>query len=157
MKFGFLINKLRNITNTHLQGIVWEKFWIKFFGPMGHPWGTWAPYLPIGKRGPSNFWCPSRFTPTSTGIWTNIWWSWSVKRAFGLRRCVRSFIPKGKQSLRRFLLLHSVRAITNCLVWCEGRNNEKNCRVNNEKSLTWHISWLICRPFGRCNYFYCHK
>ena len=54
---------------------------------MGHPWGTWAPYLPIGKRGPSNFWCPNRLTPTSTGIWTNILWWWSAKRAFGLRRC----------------------------------------------------------------------
>ena len=76
------------MTTTHLQDIVGEKFWTKKFGPMGHPWGTWAPYLPIGKRGPSNFWCPNRLTPTSTGIWTNILWWWSAKRAFGFRRCV---------------------------------------------------------------------
>ena len=23
----------------------WENFWAKIFGPMGHPWGHWGPYL----------------------------------------------------------------------------------------------------------------
>ena len=22
--------------------MIWEKFWTKNFGPMGHPWGTWG-------------------------------------------------------------------------------------------------------------------
>ena len=26
---------------------------------MGHPWGTWAPYLEKYKSWPSCFWCPS--------------------------------------------------------------------------------------------------
>ena len=25
--------------------VIWENFWDKNFGPKGHPWGHWGPYL----------------------------------------------------------------------------------------------------------------
>ena len=40
-KLWFSAKKSKNLINTYHSRVVWEIFWTKNFGPMGHPWGTW--------------------------------------------------------------------------------------------------------------------
>ena len=45
IKLHFLPHKSKIFIKYDLIFIKWEKIWDKNFGPKGHPWGHWGPYL----------------------------------------------------------------------------------------------------------------
>ena len=44
-KLHFQPYKSKIFIKQHLIFVLWENFWDKNFGPKGHPWGHWGPYL----------------------------------------------------------------------------------------------------------------